>query len=192
MVFCELYFAFINGYSGQIFFTDYLPMLYNAVFTSWPCIATYVFERDCNHHYSLTVPKLYEAGQKKVYFNYTEFWKWIALALFHGAVAYFIPLYGLSGPADATGTTMEHWTISTVCFSIILHVVTYKLFIDTYFWIKMNIVLTVASIGIYYLVVVIGSVPFIANMVQPEASGVFFVLAGNPRFWIMIMIVPFI
>lgn len=46
LVFCELYFAFISGYSGQIFFTDYLPMLYNSVFTSWPCIATFVFERD--------------------------------------------------------------------------------------------------------------------------------------------------
>ena len=45
LVFCEMYFAFVNGYSGQIYFVDWLPMLYNAVWTSWPCIFTYIFER---------------------------------------------------------------------------------------------------------------------------------------------------
>lgn len=45
LVFCELYFAFFNGYSGQIYFADWLPMLYNVFWTSWPCIFTFVFER---------------------------------------------------------------------------------------------------------------------------------------------------
>ena len=49
LVFCEMYFAFVNGYSGQIFFADWLPMLYNAVWTSWPCIFTYIFERVSHH-----------------------------------------------------------------------------------------------------------------------------------------------
>lgn len=48
LVFCELYFAFFNGYSGQIYFADWLPMLYNVFWTSWPCIFTFVFERDVN------------------------------------------------------------------------------------------------------------------------------------------------
>ena len=38
MVFTEIFFAFFNGFSGQIFFLDWLPMLFNAVWTSWPCI----------------------------------------------------------------------------------------------------------------------------------------------------------
>ncbi len=45
LVFCELYFAFFNGFSGQIFFVDWLPMLYNVFWTSWPCIFAFVFER---------------------------------------------------------------------------------------------------------------------------------------------------
>jgi magnesium-transporting ATPase (P-type) len=45
LVFCELYFAFFNGFSGQIFFADWLPMLYNVLWTSWPCIFAFVFER---------------------------------------------------------------------------------------------------------------------------------------------------
>jgi P-type E1-E2 ATPase len=56
LVFCELYFAFYNGFSGQIYFADWLPMLYNAFWTSWPCIFTFVFERDVDSEYSLNYP----------------------------------------------------------------------------------------------------------------------------------------
>jgi len=137
-------------------------------------------------------PQLYEAGQKGYYFNYREFWKWISLALWHGAVAYFIPMYGMYGPIDSSGRTTDHWVVSSISFSIILHVVTYKLFVDTYFWARINILMAVITILIYYFVVILGSIPSLANLIQAEASGVFFILAPNPRFWIMIIVVPFI
>lgn len=35
LVFTELTFAYMNGYSGQIFFPEYLPALYNAFWTSF-------------------------------------------------------------------------------------------------------------------------------------------------------------
>jgi P-type E1-E2 ATPase len=45
LVFTEMYFAFSNGYSSQIFFADWLPMLYNAFFTSWACLFAFMMER---------------------------------------------------------------------------------------------------------------------------------------------------
>jgi len=45
LVFTEFYFAFYNGFSGQIYFADWLPMLYNAVWTSWHCLFAYLFEQ---------------------------------------------------------------------------------------------------------------------------------------------------
>lgn len=44
LVFTELYFAFVNGFSGQIFFLDWLSTLYNAFFTSWQCLFSYLLE----------------------------------------------------------------------------------------------------------------------------------------------------
>lgn len=35
LVFTELFFALGNGYSGQIYFAEWLPTMYNAVWTSW-------------------------------------------------------------------------------------------------------------------------------------------------------------
>lgn len=47
MVFPEIFFAFFNGFSGQIFFLDWLPMLFNAFWTSWPCMINYTFDQVC-------------------------------------------------------------------------------------------------------------------------------------------------
>jgi magnesium-transporting ATPase (P-type) len=103
LVFCELYFAFFNGYSGQIFYADWLPMLYNAFWTSWPCIFTFILERDVDAERSLQNPVLYAAGPKCIYFNFKVFWKWIFLGLFHGWVCYFVPVLVFSDIDGITG-----------------------------------------------------------------------------------------
>jgi len=45
LVFTEIYFALYNGFSGQSYFVDWLPMLYNALWTSWPPLFAFVFDR---------------------------------------------------------------------------------------------------------------------------------------------------
>lgn len=93
LVFTEIYFAFFNGYSSQIYFADWLPMLYNAFWTSWACLFAFSFEQDADDKNSIEHPILYTIGQKGKYFNFTIFWKWIMLALFHGIVAFFLPTF---------------------------------------------------------------------------------------------------
>ena len=93
LVLTELAFAFMNGYSGQIYFADWLPMLYNIFWTSLPPIFTYIFEQDIKPLEALQHPELYSLGQDKVYFNFTTFWKWILWAIVHGMLCFFIPVY---------------------------------------------------------------------------------------------------
>jgi magnesium-transporting ATPase (P-type) len=46
LVFTEIFFVIYTGFSGQLFFLEWLPMMYNAVFTSWQCLFAFMFERD--------------------------------------------------------------------------------------------------------------------------------------------------
>jgi magnesium-transporting ATPase (P-type) len=62
LVFTELLFVFFSGYSGQLFFLDWLPTLYNAVFTSWSCLFAFMYERDVNQAYALKYPIVYKTG----------------------------------------------------------------------------------------------------------------------------------
>jgi magnesium-transporting ATPase (P-type) len=63
LVFAELYFAIFNGFSGQIFFADWLPMLYNVLWTSWPCLFALMFERDVDDKKSLQYPVRINKGK---------------------------------------------------------------------------------------------------------------------------------
>lgn len=87
-MFTEIYFAFFCGFSGQIYFADWLPLLYNSLWTSFTCFLAYSLERDVPIKFSLMKPKLYEAGQKREYFSYLIFWKWIVLSIYHGLVIF--------------------------------------------------------------------------------------------------------
>jgi phospholipid-transporting ATPase len=138
LVFCEMWFAAYNGYSGQIFFLDWLPMLYNAFWTSWPCIFTYIMERDVDYDRSMAYPALYKAGHKKHYFNFKLFWKWMVVAIFHGSASFFITQMGLVNMYNDTGLTATHWQMSTVTFSICIHLATYKLYLESTYWNAVN------------------------------------------------------
>lgn len=92
VVFTEIWFAIFNGFSGQIYFLDWLPMLYNSFWTSWPCMFTFVFEQDLNAEKSLKHPMAYKMGQESSYFTYKIFWSWIAASIFHGLVCFWVPM----------------------------------------------------------------------------------------------------
>ena len=89
LVFTEIFFSLENGFSGQIFFADWLQTLYNALWSSWACLFAYSLEQDVNDQYVYWYPQVYKAGQKGVYFNFKVFWRWIIFSMWHGAICYF-------------------------------------------------------------------------------------------------------
>ncbi len=78
-----------------MFFPDWLPTLYNALWTSWPCMFTFMFDIDVGKEMTLKNPVFFEAGHKRTYFNFRVFWVYLSKALIHGILWYYIPLLGL-------------------------------------------------------------------------------------------------
>jgi len=138
VVITELCFAFMNGLSGQIYFLDWLPMLYNAFWTSWPCMFTFIFEQDLNDDEALTYAGTYHIGQKGQYFTYRVFWSWLGFSVWHGLVCFWVPFQGLLFAVNSKGLDSGLWWISTVSFTVIIHVITLKLFAESMHWTKMN------------------------------------------------------
>jgi hypothetical protein len=64
---------------------------------------TFIFDRDADYEYSLRNPVLYGAGHKKIYFNFKVFWKYMAMALFHGWICYFFSQLGMVEISDISG-----------------------------------------------------------------------------------------
>lgn len=139
MILSEMIFATFSGFSGQIFYPDFLPMLFNKLWTVWPVIFALFMERDVSYEMSEKFPILYKAGHLKYYFNMRVFWKWIANSFVHGFIAYFIGNYSLRYFLSEDGITQDNWFISTMCFSIVVHLVTYKIFVEIKYWNAFNL-----------------------------------------------------
>lgn len=192
LVFTEIYFAFYNGFSGQIYFADWLPMLYNSLWTSLTCLFAYALERDVTYEITVRNPQLYEAGQKKEYFSYMIFWKWVGLSIFHGIVIYFGCSYGFRGVIGFSGKTEDMWFSSTIAFSCIIHLVTYKLALELIFLNWIVIVAGIGSVVFYWLFVIIFNTSAIAQAFQPEIEYVYFRMFENGKFYIVIFLLPLI
>jgi phospholipid-transporting ATPase len=139
VVFTEIWFALYNGFSGQIFFMDWLPLLYNSFWTSWPCLIAYALEQDIDSFESLRLPELYRIGQKQSYFNFRNFWKWVIFAVWHGSVSYWISTLTTSVSVDPAGGMKSLFWVSTLSFSVIINIVTLKLFLENLHWTWMSL-----------------------------------------------------
>ena len=170
LVFTEIFFSLENGFSGQIFFADWLQTLYNALWSSWACLFAYSLEQDVNDQYVYRYPQIYKAGQKHVYFNFRVFWRWIIFSIWHGITCYFGTVYvsnlisvyisffqGLTGPIDSTGVTSSHWFTSGIAFTLIMHIITLKLFVETVYWNWLMGITNVLCLLFYYACVLGGN-----------------------------------
>ena len=175
-VFTELWFAWFNGFSGQIYFADWLPQLFNALWTSWPCMGTFIFERDLDSEYSLKHPVAYRAGQRGLYFTYGQFWKWVVLGIWHGLVCYWVPVLAFDGAVGYDGKDTGLWWVSTLSFTLVMHIVTYKLLLESIYWNKINLLTAVCSIVGYYACVLALNFDKVSQIFQPQLNQVFYAL----------------
>jgi len=192
VVFTEFFFAIVSGFSGQIYFVEWLPMMYNAFWTSWPCLFTYTFEQDVDAKNSVQHPEIYMIGQRGSYFNFHKFWTWIIQALWHGSVCYWIPSQTMRWITGSDGELYGHWWMSTISFTLIIHVVTFKIAIESYYWNWINVVSFFGSILFYYIIVFGLSQPSVASTFQPQFHHVMNSLFSNPRFWFILILAPFV
>ena len=192
LVFTEIYFAWFSGFSGQIYFADWLPMLYNSLWTSFTCFFAYSLERDVDPDVSLQKPKLYEAGQKRLYFSYGKFWKWIILAIYHGFIVYTGWTGGFRYITDSDGRTESLWYVSSTAFTCIVHLVTLKLLIELLFLNWIAIVAGVGSVLFYWIWALILNISFVAQLVQPNLEGIYWRMLSSPTNILSLFFLPII
>ena len=192
VVFCELCFAFFNGFSGQVYVLDWLSMMFNAVWTSWPCMLTFILEQDLNAEDSFKYAIAYQAGPKRQHFSYKIFWSWIIFAMWHGTVALFLPFAALSKAIDTDGRDTGLWWLSTLSFTLIIHIISYKMLMMSTFWNYISLIGVIGGLALYYLSIIILNTHTLANMLQPGLNQLFFALMSRPKCWIVIFFVPII
>lgn len=77
-----------------------------------------------------------------------------------------------------------------MAFTVIIHIIIYKLFLETIFWNTVSVITCLVCALLYYGVVLIGNTSAIAMTLQPQINGQFFLLLSNPRVWLLLIGLP--
>uniref|UniRef100_A0A8C5CBN3 Phospholipid-transporting ATPase n=1 Tax=Gadus morhua TaxID=8049 RepID=A0A8C5CBN3_GADMO len=109
----EIWFAFVNGFSGQILFERWCIGLYNVIFTALPPLTLGIFERSCRKENMLKYPELYKTSQNAMGFNTKVFWAHCLNGLFHSVILFWFPLKAFQhgDPPGPWGTPLPPVTL---------------------------------------------------------------------------------
>uniref|UniRef100_A0A667GMV7 Phospholipid-transporting ATPase n=1 Tax=Lynx canadensis TaxID=61383 RepID=A0A667GMV7_LYNCA len=180
----ELWFAFVNGFSGQIIFERWCIGLYNVIFTSLPPLTLGIFEQCCSEKSLLRCPQLYRISQAGKIFNTKVFWFQCINALVHSFILFWLPMKMLEhGNGFIVSYIQQRYVVVTVCL---------KAGLETLSWNKFNHLAIWGSIIIWLVFFAIYSFLWPTIPVAPEMTGQVSVVLVCPHFWLGFFIVPII
>uniref|UniRef100_A0A674JFM8 Phospholipid-transporting ATPase n=1 Tax=Terrapene triunguis TaxID=2587831 RepID=A0A674JFM8_9SAUR len=140
----ELWFAFVNGFSGQILFERWCIGLYNVIFTALPPFTLGIFERSCTQDSMLRFPQLYKITQNADGFNTRVFWGHCINALIHSIILFWFPLKVLE---HGNCFIISNYVVVTVCLKAGLETTAWTKFSHLAVWGSM--LLWLVFFGVY-------------------------------------------
>ena len=85
---------------------------------------------------------------------------------------------------------MSHWFTSGISFTLIMHVIVGKLFIESVYWNWLAGIINIACLLFYYLSVIGGNTAPVAQLFQPEIEGRYFEMLASGKAWIVLLVLP--
>ncbi|KAJ7409573.1 hypothetical protein WISP_113585 [Willisornis vidua] len=135
----ELWFAFVNGFSGQILFERWCIGLYNVIFTALPPFTLGIFERSCTQDSMLRFPQLYKITQNADGFNTRVFWGHCINALIHSIILFWFPLKVLEHDAVFTnGQGVDYLFVGNIVYTYVVVTVCLKAGLETTAWTRFS------------------------------------------------------
>eukprot|EP01028_Stygiella_incarcerata_P000387 TRINITY_DN1044_c0_g1_i2.p1 TRINITY_DN1044_c0_g1~~TRINITY_DN1044_c0_g1_i2.p1 ORF type:complete len:1227 (-),score=333.71 TRINITY_DN1044_c0_g1_i2:190-3870(-) len=139
VMFCQLFYTFYNGFTGQTLFDSWILLFYNMVFTALPPLILGIFEKDCPEEEIDRYPQVYRRYHDGVTCNWLQFWKYMGFSLVHSALVFF-PLVSLfdEDAFVSNGRTSGIWFQGTMIVTILISIALLKNGIDTRSWTILN------------------------------------------------------
>uniref|UniRef100_A0A3B3TB65 Phospholipid-transporting ATPase n=1 Tax=Paramormyrops kingsleyae TaxID=1676925 RepID=A0A3B3TB65_9TELE len=131
----EIWFAFVNGFSGQILFERWCIGLYNVLFTALPPLTLGIFERCCQKENMLKYPELYKTSQNAMGFNTKVFWAHCLNGLFHSVILFWFPLQAFRhDTVFGSGRTADYLLLGNMVYTFVVITVCLKAGLETSSW----------------------------------------------------------
>uniref|UniRef100_A0A8D0D8U2 Phospholipid-transporting ATPase n=1 Tax=Sander lucioperca TaxID=283035 RepID=A0A8D0D8U2_SANLU len=165
----ELWFAFVNGFSGQILFERWCIGLYNVIFTALPPFTLGIFDRPCSQQNMLRFPQLYRITQNAEGFNTKVFWGHCINALIHSIILFWFPLKMLEHDSSfSNGQGNDYLFVGNMVYTYVVVTVCLKAGIETTAWTKFSHLAVWGSMALWMVFFAVYSVMWPTIPIAPD------------------------
>ncbi|CAI5773158.1 phospholipid-transporting ATPase IB [Podarcis lilfordi] len=187
----ELWFAFVNGFSGQILFERWCIGLYNVIFTALPPFTLGIFERSCTQDNMLRFPQLYKITQNADGFNSRVFWGHCINALIHSIILFWFPLKALEHDAVfASGQSVDYLFVGNIVYTYVVVTVCLKAGLETTAWTKFSHLAVWGSMLLWLVFFGVYSTIWPIIPIAPDMLGQAGMVLRCGYFWLGLFLVP--
>jgi len=189
----QFWYAFYNGFSGQIFFDKWTISLYNVVFTALQPFAIGIFDRTFSSEVMYKYPELYVSTQKSHDFNSFTFWQMVLNALYHSAVLFFLPCT-VFGEASLlpNGKMHGYLFLGNFVFTFVVITVSLKALLEFNSWTKVTHISVWGSICFWFVFCMVYQYMWPATPFGEFFYLIFWNIAQSPHYWMSCILFPFI
>uniref|UniRef100_A0A8C5W5R1 Phospholipid-transporting ATPase n=1 Tax=Leptobrachium leishanense TaxID=445787 RepID=A0A8C5W5R1_9ANUR len=187
----ELWFAFVNGFSGQILFERWCIGLYNVIFTALPPFTLGICERSCSQDSMLRFPQLYKITQNADGFNTRVFWGHCINALIHSIILFWFPLKMLEHDAVFTsGHVTDYLFVGNIVYTYVVVTVCLKAGLETTAWTRFSHLAVWGSMLMWLVFFGAYSKIWPLIPIAPDMLGQAEMVFKNAYFWLGLLLVP--
>ncbi|XP_049503491.1 phospholipid-transporting ATPase IB [Panthera uncia] len=187
----DLWFAFVNGFSGQILFERWCIGLYNVIFTALPPFTLGIFERSCTQESMLRFPQLYKITQNAEGFNTKVFWGHCINALVHSLILFWFPMKALEHDTPlASGQATDYLFVGNIVYTYVVVTVCLKAGLETTAWTKFSHLAVWGSMLIWLVFFGVYSTIWPTIPIAPDMKGQATMVLSSAHFWLGLFLVP--
>ncbi|XP_061569995.1 phospholipid-transporting ATPase IB isoform X1 [Cololabis saira] len=187
----ELWFAFVNGFSGQILFERWCIGLYNVIFTALPPFTLGIFDRPCSQQNMLRFPQLYRITQNAEGFNTKVFWGHCINALIHSIILFWLPLKMLDHTSPfSNGQGSDYLFTGNMVYTYVVVTVCLKAGMETTAWTRFSHLAVWGSMALWMVFFVVYSAIWPSIPIAPDMLGQAGRVMQCWHFWLGLVLVP--
>ncbi|CAD8051177.1 unnamed protein product [Paramecium sonneborni] len=159
------WFGFLNGFSGQYLYDQWLSQLFNTVFAALPQVLYALFDEmhpsseylqwgKTTHNLLEYKPDVYVQFRQQPIFTVIKFWLWVFNGMVQGLIIFLVCTFSTENLNMNNGMTMEFFEDGVFIFGIVILLVNLKIFTFTYTNYNFTVFFILFSILVYWLILI--------------------------------------
>ena len=161
----QFWYTIFNAFTGQSLYDSFSLMGFNVSFTFLPILVLAILDRDVEPKRLVgdadtpglsQFPELYSDGRKGKLFNTRIFWFFTFNAIFHSAVCFFLPAWGIQDMGNPdNGWVFGLPELGVIGYTSVIFVVTLKICLETTSFTSVHIFVYASALASWFLFLII-------------------------------------